>query len=77
MIDEQKIGFHKGAVDTLIKEKNELSKILQVVDHYLNMHIETLKKEGIDIIAEYKQAAEQAQQPQQEETTSDLDDRIA
>ena len=77
MTDEQTIGFHRGAVDTLMKEKHELSKILQIVEHYLKAHIDALQKEGIDIIAEYKQAAEQAQQPQQQETTSDLDDRIA
>ncbi|MBT4334605.1 hypothetical protein HOD61_02200 [archaeon] len=76
MVDEQTIGFHKGAVDTLMKEKHELSKILQIVEHYLNAHIEALKKEGIDIIEEYKQAAAQAQ-PSKEEQPSDLDDRIA
>ncbi len=86
MANEETIGFHKGAVDTLLKERQELSKILSIVEHYLKAHIEELKKLGVDIESEYKQAqdAAQAQQPQQPqnpeqptESFSGLDDRIA
>ena len=46
---DEEIGFHKGAISTLIKERQELGKIIGVVDALLRAHIEALKKLGVDI----------------------------
>lgn len=46
---DEEIGFHKGAISTLIKERQEVVKTLGIVDTLLKAHIEALKKLGIDI----------------------------
>ena len=51
--DEQ-IGFHKGALSTLAKEREEMLKILQIVEQLMQMHIKGLKDLGIDLEAEAK-----------------------
>ena len=53
--DEQ-IGFHKGALSTLAKEREEMIKILQIVEQLMQMHIKALKDLGIDLEAAAKQA---------------------
>ncbi|PLW79904.1 hypothetical protein C0585_05350 [Candidatus Woesearchaeota archaeon] len=58
--DEQ-IGFHKGALKTLAAERQELSKILQIVEQLMHMHINGLKELGVDLAAEANaQAGSQA-----------------
>ena len=52
--DEQ-VGFHKGALSTLAKEREEMTKILQIVEQLMQMHIKALKDLGVDL-------AKQAQQ---------------
>ena len=46
--DEQ-IGFHKGSIATLSKERAELGRILGIVDQLLSMHAAELKKLGVNI----------------------------
>ncbi len=46
--DEQ-IGFHKGAMSTLIKERQEMTKIIGIVDSLIKMHYDALKKLGVDL----------------------------
>jgi len=46
--DEQ-IGFHKGALTTLAKEREEMIKILQIVEQLMQMHIKSLKDLGVDL----------------------------
>lgn len=55
--DEQ-IGFHKGALTTLAKERQELAKILNIVEQLMQMHIKALKDLGVDLEAEAKKAAQ-------------------
>ncbi|MBT3691262.1 hypothetical protein HOG16_03410 [Candidatus Woesearchaeota archaeon] len=64
MANEEIIGYHKGALATLSKERQELAKMVGVVDQFIKMHIEELKKLGIDLEEEAKKAQEQ--QPPQE-----------
>ncbi len=45
----EKIGFHKGALTTLLKEHQELTKMASIVEQLAKMHIEELKKLGVDI----------------------------
>lgn len=60
--DEQ-IGFHKGALKTLAAERQELSKILQIVEQLMHMHINGLKELGVDLEAQAQnQASQQSQQ---------------
>lgn len=53
--DEQ-IGFHKGALTTLAKEREEMMKILSIVEQLMQMHIKSLKDLGVDLAAAAKQA---------------------
>jgi hypothetical protein len=46
---EQEIGYHKGALTTLSKERQELQRILNIVDQLMQMHIGALKEQGVDL----------------------------
>lgn len=46
--DEQ-IGFHKGSLTTLAKEREEMLKILQIVEQLMQMHVRSLKDLGVDL----------------------------
>ena len=54
--DEQ-IGFHKGALSTLAKEREEMMRILQIVEQLMQMHIKGLRELGVDL----EKAAREAQ----------------
>lgn len=45
----EQIGFHKGALTTLLKERNELARMIQTVDQLMNMHIKALEDLGVKI----------------------------
>lgn len=53
----EKVGFHKGSLATLTKEREELMRILQIVEHLMQMHIKELKDMGVDLVAEAKETA--------------------
>lgn len=53
--DEQ-IGFHKGSITTLAKEREELIRIVQVTEQLIKAHMEALKKLGIDLEKEATKA---------------------
>ena len=55
--DEQ-IGFHKGALSTLSKERQELGRILGIVEQLMQMHVGALKDLGVDLTKEKPQASE-------------------
>ena len=46
---EEQIGFHKGALTTLAKEREEMLKILSIVEQLMQMHIKSLQNLGVDI----------------------------
>jgi len=52
--DEQ-VGFHKGALSTLAKEREEMLKITSIVEQLMQMHIKALKDLGVDLEAQAKQ----------------------
>ena len=54
--DEQ-VGFHKGSLATLAKEREELRRILQIVEQLMAMHVKGLKDLGVDLEAQAKAAA--------------------
>lgn len=49
MSEEKQIGFHQGALTTLIKEKEALMNMLNVVDQLINMHSKGLSELGVDV----------------------------
>ncbi|MDO8660364.1 MAG: hypothetical protein Q7K43_00605 [Candidatus Woesearchaeota archaeon] len=53
--DEQ-IGFHKGSLTTLAKERQELMRMLNIVEQLMQVHLKALKDFGIDLEAEAKKA---------------------
>jgi len=52
MANEEQIGFHKGALTTLAKERQEMMRILQIVEQLMQAHIKALKDMGVDLEAE-------------------------
>lgn len=52
--DEQ-IGFHKGALSTLAKERAEFSRILQIVEQLMQMHVAALTELGVDLRKEVEE----------------------
>ena len=46
---EEETGFHKGALNTLIAERNELIKMIANVETIMAMHLKRLKDLGINI----------------------------
>jgi hypothetical protein len=46
--DEQ-VGFHKGALSTLAKERQELMKLVSIVEQLMQMHVKALQDLGVDL----------------------------
>lgn len=46
---EEEIGFHKGSINTLVSERNELVKMIRNVEAIMNAHLNRLKELGVDI----------------------------
>ena len=49
MPKETEIGFHQGALNTLINERNELFKMIQNVEAVMQAHIKRLEELGVKI----------------------------
>jgi len=73
MNKDEQIGFHKGSIATLAKEREELIKIIQIVEQLIQMHNESLKKLGVDLEAQAKKIQEKLKREQK----TKLDERIA
>jgi hypothetical protein len=54
MSKEEQIGFHKGSIQTLVNERNELIRIAQVTESLIKAHLDELKKLGVNIAPEKK-----------------------
>lgn len=71
--DEQKIGYHKGALETLSKERQELTRILNIVEQLMQMHIGSLQDLGVDITeGEVQDEDEEPDQPDTDKPIEDL-----
>ena len=46
---DEEIGFHKGALSTLAKERAELLKMAQVVEQIMQMHVKALQDLGVNL----------------------------
>ena len=60
--DEQ-IGFHKGSLMTLSKERQELARMLGIVEQLMQMHAGALNDLGVKLDSEMQQAQQPAQKP--------------
>ena len=60
---EEQIGFHKGSLQTLSNERNELARMISIVDQFIQMHITSLKELGVDLSAEDKQKEKKERKP--------------
>lgn len=66
----EQIGKHKGAVETLMHEKKELSRILQIVNSQIQRHLSALEEAGIDtdeFIENLQEGNEQKKQGSQQQ----------
>jgi hypothetical protein len=46
---EEEIGFHKGALNTLSGERNELVKMIRNVEAIMGAHVKRLKELGVEL----------------------------
>lgn len=49
MSKDEQVGYHKGALGTLVAERNELVKIVQITEQLMQAHIQELEKLGVKI----------------------------
>lgn len=49
MSPEEETGFHKGALNTLAAERNELVKMIGNVEAIMQAHMSRLKELGVDL----------------------------
>ena len=54
MSKDEQVGFHKGSLSTLAKERQELAKMVAVVEQLMQMHVSRLKELGVDLESEAK-----------------------
>lgn len=57
MPKDEQVGFHKGSLTVLAKERQELQRILGIVEQLMQMHLSELKRMGIDLSKEATEAA--------------------
>ena len=60
---EEQIGFHKGALHTLSNERNELARMISIVDQLMQAHLSSLKELGVDLSAGEKQQEKKEKKP--------------
>ncbi|MFB6208283.1 MAG: hypothetical protein ABEJ69_02960 [Candidatus Nanohaloarchaea archaeon] len=66
---EEDIGFHKGSVQTLLHEKKELSRLLNIVNSQLKRHLNALDEKGVDT-EEFIERVKQGGQEQERQRSS-------
>jgi len=46
---QEQIGFHKGALSSIAKERLELLRLVKITEQLIQAHIKALKDLGVDI----------------------------
>ncbi|MBS3085848.1 hypothetical protein J4225_04150 [Candidatus Pacearchaeota archaeon] len=49
MPKEEEIGYHKGALSTLVNERNGLLQMIQIVDSTIQAHLKRLEELGVKL----------------------------
>ena len=60
MSQDEQIGFHKGSIATLAKERQELLKVVQITEQLIQAHVKALKELGVDLEKEAKKLKKKA-----------------
>lgn len=47
--NEEMIGYHKGSIAVLSKEREEMIRIAQITEQLLQMHMKALADLGVDV----------------------------
>ena len=68
----EQIGFHKGSLMTLSKERQELARILGIVEQLMQMHAAALNELGVKLDQETAAAVNPA--PQQKPKKPPIED---
>jgi len=61
--EEEKLGFSKGALSVLTKEREEMQRIVSIVDQLIHMHMKVLKDSGVDVEEESKELPKKPKKP--------------
>ncbi|MBS3156459.1 hypothetical protein J4413_04505 [Candidatus Woesearchaeota archaeon] len=61
---QEQIGFHKGSLTTLAKERQELLRIVKITEELMKAHSNALKELGVDLEKEAKEALGKMQREQ-------------
>lgn len=48
MEGEEKIGYHKGALESLVNERTELLRLLKIVETLIQYHASNMQQAGVD-----------------------------
>ncbi len=46
---EMEIGFHQGALSTLVNERNEMIRMIQQIEQVMQAHMKRLEELGVKI----------------------------
>ncbi|MCX6710712.1 MAG: hypothetical protein NTZ02_01325 [Candidatus Woesearchaeota archaeon] len=71
MSKDEQIGFHKGSLSTLAKERQEFMKTLSIVEQLMQMHIKALQELGVDLTKEAQAAV-----PEKKEKKPPIDEML-
>ncbi|HIH41899.1 TPA: hypothetical protein HA239_05845 [Candidatus Woesearchaeota archaeon] len=61
--NNEQVGFHKGALSTLAKERQELMKLVGIVEQLMQMHVKALQELGVDLQKMAEDAAKEGSKP--------------
>ena len=59
------IGYHKGSIAVLTKEREEMLRIVQITEQLLQMHMKGLADQGVDLKQFANEQAAQSGTPEQ------------
>lgn len=72
MPKDEQVGFHKGSLTVLAKERQEFQRMLGIVEQLMQMHLSELKRLGVDLSKEAAESAKQAKQPEKKPPIDEL-----
>jgi hypothetical protein len=49
MPKEMEVGFHQGALNTLLNERNEMIRMIQQIESVMQAHIKRLEELGVKV----------------------------
>lgn len=49
MSRDEQLGYHKGAIATLLAERNELYRLVQITESLVQAHLQELEKLGVKL----------------------------